>query len=165
MGKRPSQEATTDIEARKQAAREWSEFIRGVVVERIDLLKLHSERSVADPKALFQPIYTFDCKLLSSKGPRRFSIEFSFTLLDADTSLPSTVFSASAAYLLSYVVHDDSPYADHLVERFRQENAAFHAWPYLRQQLARLTDEMGLPRLTLPALLVGPGSSRREAKS
>jgi hypothetical protein len=147
------------------SASDWARFITAVQVLDIELLELRAQRATSLSRDLFVPRHAPASKLVEvDEEHRGFAVTCAYTLLDESTGKPSELLTIRVEYLQIYKVADGAPFSKALCERFSKENAAFHAWPYFRQQIARLTDEMGFPRLMLPPLIAGPGLAKESRR-
>jgi hypothetical protein len=73
--------------------------------------------------------------------------------------------SASHTYMLVYSMPKGERVNESDVTMFARANGAYHAWPFVREQLFGLTAKMGLPPFVLPVLSFhGPRKSKERSR-
>lgn len=121
--------------------------------------------------------FHFRSRVLDSP-PEVLRVEVGFRMTGGVAGPDSSDLDIEAVFEADYALHKEYKLSPAESQAFKEANAVFNVWPYVREYVQNTVQRMGMPPFTLPFLRLQPkpakkpkqlgteaGASRREQKS
>jgi hypothetical protein len=146
-----------DAKTVDNAAR-WTHFLNTLLCKRIVLSNVRANKHWDAGGGTVKPVMSYESNLLHWEDGRLvagFRLDIKLQLQETNQAASEFHFE----YILDYSFDPKPKFERELGEVFARRNAPFHAWPFVRERLISLSQDMEFPPVMLPPLIVGPASS------